>query len=446
MLTFPNGFLWGVSTSAHQFEGGNFHNQWHEWEQRGEIRSGHTCAAACDWWNNAAHDLDLCRELGLNSIRISLDWGRLEPAQGKWNDEAFEQYRLMLRLIRSRGMRPFITLHHFTHPTWFENEGAFLNASLIPLFVMYAERAAAELGDLCCDWLTFNEPNVYAIFGYMFGEFPPGRRNQVRDTAIVLSNIHRAHALAYDQIHGVQSGARVGLTTNWTEFQAATASPADRFLAYIYDGMFNRSSLQFLRSGTPDFPFGALSPNVPEVIDKTDFIGVNVYNRLYVRSPFEPAYRRTAGIFVPPDVPQGDPGVNLPYGEACPAAVVGAVREYGQLRVPVYVMENGVPDESDRIRPWVIVSTLNHLHQLISEGFDVRGYFHWSIVDNFEWNEGWTLRFGLYGLDQDTQQRKPRFSASLYKDIVEANGISDEQLSRFSEPPSPVAPPSGSSS
>ncbi len=442
MLKFPAGFLWGVSTSAHQFEGGNFHNQWHEWERRGRIRSGHTCAPACDWWNNAAHDLDLCRELGLNAIRIALDWGRLEPTQGKWNDEAFEYYRRLLQLIHDRGMRPFITLHHFTHPVWFENEGAFLNGSLLSSFSAYAERAVEQLRDLCCDWLTFNEPNVYAIFGYMFGEFPPGRHNQVRDTAVVLSNLHRAHALAYDRIHELQNHAMVGLTTNWTEFQPATTSAADRFLTYIYDGMFNRSSLQFFRNGSPDFPFGALAPNVAEVIDKIDFIGVNVYNRLHVKSPFEQTFRRTGGLFVPTTCPQGDPGVELPYGESYPAAVCNAVREYGKLRVPIYVMENGVPDESDRIRPWLIVNTLKHLHELISNGFDVRGYLHWSIVDNFEWNEGWTLRFGLYSLDCYTQERSPRFSASLYREIVRANGISAEQLSRFSEPPSPAAPTS----
>jgi beta-glucosidase len=442
MLTFPTGFLWGVSTSAHQFEGGNLHNQWHEWEQRGQIRSGHQCAQACDWWSNASGDLDLCRDLGLSAIRIALDWGRLEPIRGRWNYEAFENYRTLLQLIRARGMRPFVTLHHFTHPAWFEQEGAFLNGNLIPEFVTYAEKAVEQLQDLCCDWLTFNEPNVYAMFGYMFGEFPPGGRNRVFDIPNVLSNIHRAHALAYAGIHKLQSTASVGLTTNWTEFQAATTSPADRFLAYIYDGMFNRSTLQLLRGGSLSFPFGALAPDVPEVIDKTDFIGVNVYNRLHVRSPFELEYRRTGGLFVPPDVPQGDPGTEFAYGEAYPGAVTNAVREYGRLRVPIYVMENGVPDASDRIRPWVIVNTLKHMHELISEGFDVRGYFHWSIVDNFEWSEGWTLRFGLYGLNPQTQQREPRFSASLYKEIAGANGVSDEQLSRFSEPPSPTAPES----
>ena len=138
-------------------------------------------------------------------------------------------------------------------------------------------------------------------------------------------------------------------------------------------------------------------------------------------------------------MPQGDPGVELPYGEACPDAIISAATEYARLGVPLYITENGVPDRSDRIRPWVMVQSLRRTHEAIARGIDVRGYFHWSLVDNFEWNEGWTLRFGLYELDPETQARQARPSAALYRDIVRQNGLSDEQLSRFSDPPVPAA-------
>ncbi len=435
MATFPDNFLWGVSTSAHQFEGDGLLNQWSEWERQARIRSGDSCGLACNWWNKPEADLSLCQDLGLNALRISLDWARIEPAPDRWDYAAIDRYCRLVEAIRERGMRPFVTLHHFTHPNWFEARGAFLPSDSPELFARFAEFAASHLSGLCSDWLTFNEPNVYAVFGYMFGEFPPGLRNRVRDTAVVLANIHRAHALAYDVIHRIQRSASVGLATNWVELQSATFSPTDRLLAYLYDGVFNRSTLELFLSGGLQFPFGALAPEVPEVLDKTDFIGLNVYNRLHVRSPWNDALRRTGGLFVPEDAPQGDPGIELPYGEAYPDGVISAVREYARLHVPIYITENGVPDRDDRIRPWVLVQTLRNVSRLISEGFDLRGYFHWSIVDNFEWNEGWTLRFGLYELDCATQVRTPRRSAHLYREIVRANKISDELLSRFSEPP-----------
>lgn len=418
MLNFPPEFLWGVSTSAHQFEGGSPPSQWVQWERSGGIRSGHSRGCACGWWESVDEDLRLCRDLGLNAIRISLDWARIEPDQHRWNSEAVECYRRLLAKVREYGMRPFVTLHHFTHPQWFESLGAFLNSASPEYFSEFSERIITELQDLCCDWLTFNEPNVYAAFGYVFGDFPPGQRYQLRDCATAFAQMHRAHALAYARIHRIQPHASVGIATNWVEFKAATSSPADRLLAYAYDAAFNRSSLNLLLSGSLQFPFGTWAPVVPEAMQKVDFIGLNVYNRLHVRSPWDEAARRTGGLFVPDDVPQGDRGVDMPYGEAYPAALISAATEYSKLGVPIYITENGVPDREDIIRPWVLKQTIKHAHELIASGIDIRGYFHWSLVDNFEWSEGWTLRFGLYGLDLETQQRIARPSAGLYRQII----------------------------
>jgi beta-glucosidase len=437
MLSFPEGFLWGVSTSAHQFEGSNTLNQWAEWEKKGRIRSGDSCRDACGWWNSSSRDIELCRQLGLNAIRISVDWGRIEPFDCAWDRTAIHRYRSLLREVRAAGMRPFVTLHHFTHPQWFEDRGAFLHSRSPEIFAAFAERAVRELGDLCADFVTFNEPNVYAAFGYLFGEFPPGHKYRIRDCAQVMINLHRAHAIAYERIHAVHPAAWVGLATHWVDFQPATDSPGDRLLAFLYDSTFNRSSLQLLRCGSLPAPMGTFTAEVPEAMQKIDFVGLNVYNRMHVRSPWDEVSRRTGGLYVPEDVPQGDSGVEVPYGEAYPDVVISSVKEYAALGAPIYIMENGVPDRSDRIRPWVITQCLQRTQQMIQKGFDVRGYFHWSIVDNFEWSQGWTLRFGLFELDPRTQERFARPSAELYRQIVEQNGLSDEQLSRFSDPPVP---------
>lgn len=435
MLSFPPNFLWGVSTAAFQFEGGDGCSQWHSWEREGKVRSGHRRGAACDWWRDPTRDLEACRALGLNSLRLSIEWSRIEPQPGVIDNQAIGRYRSLLDAVRKFGMRPFVTLHHFTHPQWFEDRGAFLAENSAERFAEFATLIANSFGDLCSDWVTFNEPNVYAVFGYVFGEFPPARRTGVRECALVLRNIHRAHALAYKEIHAVQKDASVGLTTNWVEFQPASPSPGDRLLAHAYDTFFNRSSLHLLRTGALPFPFGKLVPDGPELADRLDFIGLNVYNRLHIRSGFDENFMKTGGVFVPAHAPQGDRGVELPYGEACPDAVISAAKEYSVLGVPIYILENGVPDRQDRIRPWVLVQTVRKLAELSHAGYDVRGYFHWSLVDNFEWNEGWQLRFGLYELDPETQVRKPRRSADIYREIIRNHGVSDKLLSRFSEQP-----------
>jgi beta-glucosidase len=442
MLTFPDGFEWGVSTSAHQFEGHNPHNQWHVWEQQGRIRSGDCNRNACDWWIESRRDLELCRDLGLTSIRISVDWGRIEPTEGQYSRETIHRYRSLLREIRAAGMRCYVTLHHFTHPQWFEEQGGFLERVAPERFAVFAERVVMELGDLCRDWLTFNEPNVYSAFGYLFGDFPPGHRNHLRDCAMVMANIHRAHALAYERIHCVQHDAFVGLATHWVEFEPASSSPGDKLLAFLYDSAFNRSTLSLLNGGSSPFPISSLAPDVPEAIGTIDFIGLNVYNRLHVRAPWDEASRKTGGIFVPPDVPQGDHGIELPYGEAYPDAIASAIREHARLKVPLYVMENGVPDRTDRIRPWVLVQSIQRVHDLIASGLDIRGYFHWSLLDNFEWSEGWTLRFGLYQLNPRTQERRARPSAALYRQIIQQNGLSEEMLREHATTPAtPVREP-----
>ena len=440
MLHFPEGFLWGVATSAHQFEGPGSSNQWQQWEQQGHIRQGYRCGDACDWWRNAESDLDLCHDLGLNAIRVSIDWGRIEPLEGEWNHLAVARYRALLESIRFRGMKPMVTLHHFTHPQWFEERGGFLARGSAERFATFARRIVRELAGQCDTWITFNEPNVLAAFGYIFGEFPPGLRNRATEFAKAMVSMHRAHALAYDAIHEHQPNSSVGIASNWVEFQPASDSGSDRLLAHFYASGFNRSSLQLLTAGNLEFPLNTMVAEVPEVIGKIDFFGLNVYNRLHVRAPFNEVAIRTGGLFVPIEVPQGDRGAELPYGEAHPEAITAAVAEYSKLGVPLFITENGVPDRSDRIRPWVIVQSLARVHECIAAGRDVRGYFHWSIVDNFEWAEGWELRFGLYELDIQTKLRKPRPSAAIFRDIIQQNALSDELLGRFSDPPVTSSP------
>jgi beta-glucosidase/6-phospho-beta-glucosidase/beta-galactosidase len=244
----------------------------------------------------------------------------------------------------------------------------------------------------------------------------------------------RSHAAAYDVLHREQPEANVGIAVNYVVFEPARDNILDRQLAFAYDALFNRATLNCLQGEPLPLPFALMSPTVPECVGKADFIGLNVYNRLHVRAPLGEKFG-PGGLHVPRHVPQGDAGMAAPYGEAYPKVVSAAVRAYAVLGRPMYVMENGVPDRADRIRPWLLVNSLRELRQMWQQGYDVRGYFHWSLVDNFEWSEGWHLRFGLYELDRTTGERHARPSAELYRQIIADNGIRRETLERWESAP-----------
>jgi len=430
--SFPQGFLWGVSTAAHQVEGGNENNQWAAWESAGRTKSREVSGVACDWWNNAERDFDLARDLGLNTLRLSMEWSRIEPAPGQWDGQALRRYREMLAGLHQRDILPIVTLHHFTHPQWFETEGAFLSSGAGERFARFAERAVSELGDLCRHWVTFNEPNVFAAMGYVLGEFPPGRTGDIRTALHIIDNMADCHARAYRAIHGIQPDAQVGWAHNYVVFQPCRRGfVLDRWSATLLNQLFNESFLRTIERGRPAFP-GSFR-NLSEVKGTCDFVGVNAYSRFHVAFSLRHVSQLCSNVYVPAHVPQGDPGVDKPYGEAYPGAVAAAVQRCAKLGKPIYILENGVPDAEDRIRPWLIVSVLRELHRLIKEGNDIRGYFHWTLTDNFEWSEGWRLRFGLVELDEATQQRTMRPSGRLYSAIAQANGIPAGISDQFAE-------------
>lgn len=431
-LRFPAGFLWGVSTSAHQVEGGNTNNQWSAWETSGKIKPGGSCGKACDWWENAETDFDLARQIGLNSLRLSVEWSRIEPEEGKWDERALRRYRHMLEGLHDRGIQPMVCLHHFSHPLWFERRGGFLNPDSAQLFERFTRHVVGSLGDLCRYWVTLNEPNVYGALGYVLGDFPPGSKGQIITALRVISAMGRAHTHAYLAIHELQPEAQVGWAHNYVVFQPANPAFApDRWVAGLLSYLFNESFLQLIERGRLMFPLSLIGGNAGNTKGACDFIGLNVYSRFHVAFDLKRASQLFGHVFVPEHVPQGDHGFENPYGEAYPRAIRVATERVARMGKPIYILENGVPDAQDRIRPWLIVSAARELHSLIRDGHDVRGYFHWTLTDNFEWSEGWGLRFGLIGLDPDTQQRTMRNSAYLFGSIARNNQLSQEAVERY---------------
>ncbi|MDH7485542.1 MAG: glycoside hydrolase family 1 protein [Anaerolineae bacterium] len=432
ILAFPAGFLWGTATSSHQVEGDNRNNQWWAWEQQpGRIWHGDTSGLACDWWRHAEADFDRAAALGQNSHRLSLEWSRIEPQEGVFDEAALARYRQMLQALHERGLEPMVTLHHFTNPLWLVELGEWENPQVVRYFERYTARVVEALGDLVTLWCTINEPAIYALLSYLWGRFPPGKT----DWSIafgVLANLLRGHAAAYHTIHRLRSEARVGLVKAVRGFEPANpVSPLDRLVTRLQDYFFNDVTLLAAKDGWLRFPLAWLPRRHGPLADSFDFVGVNYYTRGLVAFDI----RRRREVFgrqgYRPGAALSDSGQFGPYSEIYPEGLYHVLRKVAMLGKPIIVTENGLPDADDDQRPRFLLTHLAQVHRALREGLPIEGYYHWSLVDNFEWAEGWGLRFGLIELDPQTQERRIRPSGHLYAEICRANGITREMARRY---------------
>jgi beta-glucosidase len=418
ILRFPDGFRWGTATSAHQVEGDNVHNDWWAWEGRpGRILNGDRSGLACRWWTDAEDDFERAAALGQNAHRLSIEWSRIEPSPGRWDESAVERYRTMLAALRRRDIEPMVTLLHFTVPLWFADRGGWTREDAPSLFARFVERAVPALSDHCDLWCTLNEPLGWVFSALVAGRWPPGGRS-ITGAMRAASNLARAHGAAYRVIHRTQPRARVGFANYFRLYDPADPrSPMDRLVAAQQDRFTNRSFLDAATTGRiRAFPWVA---NIPEAAEAMDFTGVNYYTRDLVRfdlfAPQRLCGRNFPGAGLP--ISDGEYGVIYPEGMY---RVLRLAQRYGR---PIYITENGIPDHDDDQRPAFIVAHLREVWRAIQEGIDVRGYYHWSLVDNFEWSYGWSLKFGLIEVDPQTQARRLRPSAEVYAAICRANAI-----------------------
>jgi len=363
---------------------------------------------------------------------MTVDWARVEPRIGRFDDAALARYREMVVALRERGIEPMVTLHHFDHPVWFEDLGGFEDPESVALFLRFARRAVEALGDVCREWVTFNEPNVYATAGYVLGDFPPGRRGDTLAAVRVQANMARAHAAAYGLIHEHVPGAFVSFVQHLMTFAPfRPGHRGDRWTADLSDRMFNAPFLELARDGRTSGPPG-VRMSVPEMKGALDFVGINLYGRRRARfslREWRSAFNSLAPP--PPDARRGDPGAEEKFGEPWPQGITAFVERFAGLGKPLLITESGYADALDRVRPWVIGEAARRIHALIERGFDVRGYHHWTLVDNFEWDLGWELRFGLYELDLGTGERRARPSAALYGELARGNALPADAGARY---------------
>jgi beta-glucosidase len=383
MRDFPEDFLFGSSTAAHQVEGGNVGNDWWAWEHAGSTPAVEPSGDAIDQYHRYEEDFALLASLGQQAHRISLEWWRIEPEPGEWSRAALEHYRRVLGALSDCGLTAFVTLNHFTLPRWLAERGSWLASDAVERFERYCERVAAHLGDLIPYACTINEPQVVAMGGYLTGDFPPGRSNALEWRRVTRTFV-AAHEAAVRALKGGRGAPLAGICLQLPAYEPAR------------DDAACLARYEELRRETVDVYVDGLAG---------DYVGVQYYSRQRV----DPAATRG---FAPP--PEGAT-LTLMGWEIHPEGLYSAIADAARSGLPVIVTENGIATADDAQRIAYVRDHLAQVKRALDDGIDVRGYLYWSAFDNFEWNEGYRPTFGLIGIDREHElERIVRPSAHAF--------------------------------
>lgn len=380
-IKFPEDFLWGAASASYQVEGGIYNNDWAEAGRVGKVPEA---GQSSDHYNLFEQDFDIAKSLGQNCQRISIEWSRIEPKEGEYDHNEVNHYRKVLKSLNDRGLKPFVTLWHFTLPKWFSDKGGFENKESPEIFSKYCDFIVGQLDDLCADFSTMNEPMVWLSNGYWQGNWPPFKKAYLLSNK-VFKNLVRAHNLSYELIKRKNKNLNINFVKHNVSF-TADWKPWNKIFKIVSEKFWNERFIN-------------------KTIKNTDSIGLNYY------------FHRQFGS-KKKDFDKSDMGWDLN-----PDGLYNVLIGLKKYNKPVYVTEAGLADEKDQYRAEYIRGLVKSVHSAIKKGVDVRGFMYWSLIDNFEWAEGFWPRFGLVEIDYKTKERKIRNSAYEYKNICEENGL-----------------------
>ncbi len=381
ILKFPEGFLWGSASSAYQVEGGIENSDWSK---------AYPAGKACDHYHQYEEDFDLIKKLNQNAHRFSIEWSRIEPEEGRFDEKEIEHYWQVLRSLKSRGIIVMVTLHHFTDPLWLAKLGGWTNEKVVFYFSRFAERVFDEYRDLVDFWVTINEPVGHATDAYLKGIRPPKKKNPILFLKVLQNQIN-SHKKVYEVFHKLRFDVKIGIAKNNIYFEPFNSSSRlDKLSTSLVRCFWNEHFLNKIKN-------------------HQDFIGLNYYFHNRIKFPL---FRRNENKVI------DDLG-----WEIYPRGIYYTLRELKKYQKPIYITENGIADAGDKLRANFIKDHLFWLHKAIEDGVDVRSYFYWSLTDNFEWEKGFGPRFGLIEIDYETLERKPRPSAYYYAEICKNNQL-----------------------
>ncbi|MBI2674246.1 MAG: glycoside hydrolase family 1 protein [Candidatus Yanofskybacteria bacterium] len=409
MLKFPEDFKWGSATSAHQVEGNN-HNDWTEWEKsseriaqlkkEGKDPSDFISGKACDSYNRYEEDFDIAQKLNQNIHRFSIEWSRIEPEEGKFDEGEMERYKRLIDALRERGIEPMVTLWHFTNPIWFAEKGGWLNRKAPGYFTRYTKYVVDNLKDRVGLWITFNEATtVYASLSYLKGEWPLQHKN-IFEFFRVRKNFIKAHTLAYREIKKIY-----GVSPTLKNDSSMSHNVA---VGLVENNVYFSSGNLLKVLGVVKILNWLQTCAWSKTLSYSDFLGLNYYTD----------YK----MFGSKESDDG-PAPEMPPWRIYPKGIYHRLMELKRFKKPIYITENGIADRTDQLREKFIKEHLYWVWKAIQDGADVRGYMYWSLLDNFEWAKGFKPRFGLIEVDYATLERKIRPSAYEYGKICKTNQL-----------------------
>ncbi|MCX5708511.1 MAG: glycoside hydrolase family 1 protein [Candidatus Omnitrophica bacterium] len=407
MIEFPKDFLWGSTTAAYQVEGDNSNSDWWEWEKTkpGIASSG----AACRHYQLFREDFNLAKSLGHNSHRLSLEWARIQPEPDKFSQSEIDHYIQVIDHLRSLGIEPIVTLHHFTNPLWLSKIGGWENPQAIQYFLEYAGKIVKSFSGRVKYWVTVNEPMVYTYYSYLVGEWPPQKKSPVTANKVA-NNLVDAHIRSYRLIHSFYkenklSPPMVSIAQNMIAFIACQKSLRNNLAVYLRNRLFNFRLINLLYRKRC-----------------LDFIGMNYYTRHLVDTRRWSLWELLGNTCAKKHdtLPKNSLGWEI-YPQGLYYLLMG-LKKY---RLPVFILENGICCQDDNQRWDYIREHLKKVHAAMANGVNVIGYLYWSLLDNFEWDKGFAPRFGLCAIDYSDYKRTPRDSARKLAQVA-STGLLEE--------------------
>lgn len=390
----PEKFYFGAATSAHQVEGDNVHSDWWKFEREVQAREGFMSGKAANHYELFDKDFEFAAKLGHDAHRFSIEWARVEPKEGEFDEKVIAHYHEVFRSLKKHGLEPFVTLWHFTVPLWFAGKGGFEKRENTFYFVRFCRKVAEAFKDEMKYVLTINEPEVYLYYSYLAGKWPPLKKSSW-DFFKVYRNLVIAHREVYKDLKEVNSGFQIGIAKNNPAFSPDRHKNVfDWGLVHLLKYLWNHMFLDLIRK-------------------QQDFIGLNYYFHRSMRFDL-----KLAGQFF--IHPCNSCDITDMGWEVYPKGIAGILRDlWKRYRKPIIITENGVADHADRLRGKYIEHILEHIFNVKKDGIPVFGYLHWSLLDNFEWADGFDPRFGLIEIDYKNLVRTPRPSAYRYQELIE---------------------------